>query len=210
MREGADVTVLAYGTMVYVALAAAEETGIDAEVIDLRTLLPVDIDTIVASVEKTGRCVIVHEATRTCGYGAELSALVQENCFHHLEAPIERVTGWDTPYPHAFEWEYFPGPEARRRGDAPRDGGLSDGHVRFQAARCRRRHRRGRNRRLACEGRRRGQRRSEPGRRDDRQGDGGNDLAGHRQGRVAARRAGRDGAGRRRRWSNSKSKAPAT
>jgi hypothetical protein len=59
-------------------------------------------------VKKTGRCVIVHEAPKTSGYGAELSALVQERCFHHLEAPIERVTGWDTPYPHAFEWEYFP------------------------------------------------------------------------------------------------------
>ena len=82
----------------------------DAEVIDLRTLLPLDIDTIVESVRKTGRCVIVHEATRTSGFGAELSAQVQERCFHHLEAPILRVTGWDTPYPHAFEWNYFPGP----------------------------------------------------------------------------------------------------
>jgi len=117
-RPGAEVTVLAYGAMVHVALAAAEESGIDAEVIDLRTLVPVDIDAITASVEKTGRCVIVHEATRTSGYGAELSALVQENCFYHLEAPIERVTGWDTPYPHAFEWEYFPGP--KRVGDAMR------------------------------------------------------------------------------------------
>ena len=111
MRDGADVTVLAYGTMVHVALAAAADSGIDAEVIDLRTLVPLDIDTITASVEKTGRCVIVHEATRTSGFGAELSALVQENCFYHLEAPIERVAGWDTPYPHAFEWQYFPGPE---------------------------------------------------------------------------------------------------
>jgi 2-oxoisovalerate dehydrogenase E1 component beta subunit len=111
VREGADVTVLAYGTMVHVALAAAADSGIDAEVIDLRTLVPVDIETIIASVEKTGRCVIVHEATRTSGFGAELSALVQENCFYHLEAPILRVTGWDTPYPHAFEWQYFPGPE---------------------------------------------------------------------------------------------------
>ncbi len=111
IRPGEQMTVLAYGTMVYVALTAAEASGIDAEVIDLRTLLPVDIETIVASVQKTGHCVIVHEATRTSGYGAELSALVQEHCFYHLEAPIERVTGWDTPYPHAFEWEYFPGPE---------------------------------------------------------------------------------------------------
>ncbi len=109
-REGNDLTVLAYGTMVHVALAAAADTGIDAEVVDLRTLVPVDIETIKASVEKTGRCVIVHEATRTSGYGAELTALVQEHCFYHLEAPIERVAGWDTPYPHAFEWQYFPGP----------------------------------------------------------------------------------------------------
>jgi 2-oxoisovalerate dehydrogenase E1 component subunit beta len=119
VRAGSEVTVLAYGTMVYVGLAAAEESGVDAEVVDLRTLLPIDLDTITQSFEKTGRCVIVHEATRTSGYGAELSALVQENCFYHLEAPIERVTGWDTPYPHAFEWEYFPGParvaEAMRR-----------------------------------------------------------------------------------------------
>jgi 2-oxoisovalerate dehydrogenase E1 component beta subunit len=102
-----------------VALAAANDSSIDADVIDLRTLVPLDIETIVRSVEKTGRCVIVHEATRTSGFGAELAALVQENCFYHLEAPIERVTGWDTPYPHAFEWQYFPGParviEAMRR-----------------------------------------------------------------------------------------------
>ena len=61
--------------------------------------------------KKTGRCVVVHEATRTSGFGAELVALVQEHCFYHLEAPIERVTGWDTPYPHALEWAYFPGPD---------------------------------------------------------------------------------------------------
>ncbi len=110
-RPGNNVTILAYGTMVHVALAAVAETDIDAEVIDLRTLMPLDIDTITQSIEKTGRCVIVHEATRTSGYGAELSALVQENCFYHLEAPILRVAGWDTPYPHAFEWQYFPGPK---------------------------------------------------------------------------------------------------
>ena len=110
VREGSALTLLAYGVMVHVALAAAEDAGVDAEVIDLRTLVPVDIEAIEASVRKTGRCVIVHEATRTSGYGAELSALVQEACFYHLEAPIERVTGWDTPYPHAFEWDYFPGP----------------------------------------------------------------------------------------------------
>jgi 2-oxoisovalerate dehydrogenase E1 component beta subunit len=109
-RAGSAVTVLAYGTMVFVAEAAVAETGIDAEIIDLRTLVPYDLETIAASVEKTGRCVIVHEATLTSGFGAELSALVQENCFYHLEAPIVRVTGWDTPYPHAQEWDYFPGP----------------------------------------------------------------------------------------------------
>jgi 2-oxoisovalerate dehydrogenase E1 component beta subunit len=119
VRDGNDLTMLTYGTMVHVARAAAEESGIDAEVIDIRTLVPLDAETIVQSVSKTGRCVIVHEATRTAGFGAELSALVQETCFYHLEAPIERVTGWDTPYPHAFEWHYFPGPvrviEAMRR-----------------------------------------------------------------------------------------------
>ncbi len=110
VREGADCTILCYGTMVHVALAGAEEAHVDAEVVDLRTLLPVDMETIEASVKKTGRCLILHEATKTSGYGAELLSLVQEHCFWHLEAPIQRVTGWDTPYPHAFEWHYFPGP----------------------------------------------------------------------------------------------------
>jgi 2-oxoisovalerate dehydrogenase E1 component beta subunit len=109
-REGAAVTVLAYGTMVHVAEAAAAETGVDAEILDLRTLVPLDVEAIERSVRKTGRCVILHEATRTSGFGAELAAQVQERCFHHLEAPILRVTGWDTPYPHAQEWDYFPGP----------------------------------------------------------------------------------------------------
>ena len=109
-RLGAEVTVLAYGTMVHVALSAIEECGLDAELIDLRSIVPLDIDTIVASVKKTGRCVIVHEASRFGGFGAELSALLQERCFYHLKAPIGRVCGWDTPYPHAFEWDYFPGP----------------------------------------------------------------------------------------------------
>lgn len=110
-RKGSDLTVLAYGTMVFVSEAAVAESGVDAEIIDLRSIWPLDLATIVASVKKTGRCVIVHEATHTSGFGAELSALVQEHCFYHLEAPIERVTGWDTPYPHAQEWAYFPGPQ---------------------------------------------------------------------------------------------------
>jgi 2-oxoisovalerate dehydrogenase E1 component beta subunit len=110
VRAGQDLTVLTYGTMVHVALAAVEELGVDADVIDLRTLLPLDIDAIEASVKKTGRCLVIHEATRTSGFGAELAALVQERCFYHLEAPVERVTGFDTPYPHSLEWAYFPGP----------------------------------------------------------------------------------------------------
>lgn len=110
VREGGDVTVLAYGTMVHVALAAIAESGVDAELIDLRSIVPLDIDAIVASVLKTGRCVIFHEASRFGGFGGELSALVQERCFYCLRSPIERVAGWDTPYPHAFEWDYFPGP----------------------------------------------------------------------------------------------------
>ena len=84
---------------------------LDAEIIDVRTMVPLDVDTICTSVKKTGRCLIAHEATRFSGFGAELSATIQEECFWNLEAPIGRVAGWDTPYPHAFEWEYFPGPQ---------------------------------------------------------------------------------------------------
>jgi 2-oxoisovalerate dehydrogenase E1 component beta subunit len=115
VREGADLTILAYGTMVHVALAAVEENGIDAEVVDLRSLVPLDIETIEESVKKTGRCLVVHEAPRNTGFGAELVSLVQERCFYHLEAPVERVTGWDTPYPHAYEWAYFPGPKRMKK-----------------------------------------------------------------------------------------------
>ena len=110
-RAGMDVTILCYGTMVHVVADVVAELGnVDAEIIDLRTLIPLDIETIERSVQKTGRCLIVHEATRTSGFGAELSALVQERCFRHLEAPITRVTGFDTPYPYSLEWAYFPGP----------------------------------------------------------------------------------------------------
>ncbi len=112
VREGSDLTILTYGTMVHVVASTLDELedAPKAELIDLRSLIPLDIETIEASVKKTGRCLIVHEATRTSGFGAELSALVQERCFHHLEAPVQRVTGFDTPYPHALEWAYFPGP----------------------------------------------------------------------------------------------------
>jgi 2-oxoisovalerate dehydrogenase E1 component beta subunit len=109
VREGGDVTVVTYGTMVHVCEAAARSLGLDAEIIDVRTMVPLDVETLVNSVQKTGRCVVAHEATRFGGYGGELSATIQEECFWHLEAPILRVAGWDTPYPHAFEWEYFPG-----------------------------------------------------------------------------------------------------
>ncbi len=110
VRAGEAVTILAYGTMVHVVETVVAETGIDAEIIDLRTLVPLDMPAIEASVKKTGRCLIVHEATRTSGFGAELAASVQERCFYHLEAPVARVTGFDTPYPHSLEWAYFPGP----------------------------------------------------------------------------------------------------
>ena len=110
VREGEALTILTYGTMVHVVQTVVAEMGIDAEIVDLRTLLPLDVETIEESVKKTGRCLVVHEATRTSGFGAELAALVQERCFYHLEAAVERVTGFDTPYPHSLEWAYFPGP----------------------------------------------------------------------------------------------------
>jgi 2-oxoisovalerate dehydrogenase E1 component beta subunit len=111
VRPGKDLTIVTYGTMVHVCEAAAKSLGLDAEIVDVRTMVPLDVDTICSSVKRTGRCVIVHEATRFSGFGAELSATIQEECFWDLEAPIQRVAGWDTPYPHAFEWEYFPGPK---------------------------------------------------------------------------------------------------
>ena len=108
VEEGEDLTIITYGTLVHVAQAAAQMVGVDAEVIDVRTLSPLDIDTLAESVKKTGRCMVAHEATRYSGFGAELVTTIQEECFYYLEAPIERVAGWDTPYPHAFEWQYFP------------------------------------------------------------------------------------------------------
>ena len=111
VREGSDVTVIAYGAMVPLALRAADtasKDGIGLEVIDLRTLLPLDIDHLAASIAKTSRAVILHEAPRTCGYGAELMAQIVENCFWDLDAPLARVTGFDTPFPYALEDEYMP------------------------------------------------------------------------------------------------------
>jgi 2-oxoisovalerate dehydrogenase E1 component beta subunit len=108
-RPGEELTIVTYGTLVHVAQAAVEETGVDAEIIDVRTMFPLDVDTLATSVRKTGRCMIAHEATRFGGFGAELAARIQKECFYNLEAPIGRIAGWDTPYPHAFEWQYFPG-----------------------------------------------------------------------------------------------------
>jgi 2-oxoisovalerate dehydrogenase E1 component beta subunit len=111
VRPGEHVTLVAWGAMLYEAIAAAEavaEQGVEAEVIDLRTLWPVDIDTIVESVKRTGRIVIVHEAPKTCGFGAELVSLVCEKAFLHLEAPPVRVTGFDTPFPYTLENDYLP------------------------------------------------------------------------------------------------------
>nr|WP_243239282.1 alpha-ketoacid dehydrogenase subunit beta [Sulfobacillus harzensis] len=101
-REGTDVTVVAWGPMVPVAEAAAEraqQEGVSVEVLDLRTLSPMDTAAIIASVQKTGRAVVVHEAVRTGGVGAEVASVIQEGAFLSLEAPIQRVTGYDTPFP---------------------------------------------------------------------------------------------------------------
>jgi len=114
VREGRHVTVPAYGAMVPKALEAAERAageGIEAEVLDLRTLLPLDEESLLASVRKTGRMVVVHEAPRTGGFGGELAAIVAEKALLHLEAPILRVTGYDTPFPYSLERVYLPSPE---------------------------------------------------------------------------------------------------
>jgi 2-oxoisovalerate dehydrogenase E1 component beta subunit len=106
-----QVTVIAWSAMVSTALEAADKgvaRGFDLEVIDLRTLVPFDQDRILASVKKTGRVVIAHEAPRTSGFGAELAATIQEKAILHLEAPILRVTGFDTPFPYTLEHEYLP------------------------------------------------------------------------------------------------------
>jgi pyruvate dehydrogenase E1 component beta subunit len=111
VRPGKHVTVIAWGAMLYEAIAASDQAaqqGVECEIVDLRTLWPVDVDAIVASVKKTGRVVIVHEAPKTCGFGAELVALINEKAFLHLEAPPVRVTGFDTPFPYSLEMEYLP------------------------------------------------------------------------------------------------------
>jgi pyruvate dehydrogenase E1 component beta subunit len=110
-REGEDVTVFVYGAMFHVAMEAAElaaAKGINVEVVDIRTLLPFDIETITSSAKKTGRVVIVHEACKTCGFGAEIAAQIAERALLQLEAPIVRVAGFDVPFPYALEDEYMP------------------------------------------------------------------------------------------------------
>jgi pyruvate dehydrogenase E1 component beta subunit len=111
VREGKHVTVIVWGAMLYEALEAANQAaaqGIETEIIDLRTLWPIDIDTIINSVKKTGRVVVVHEAPKSCGLGSEIVALINEKAFLHLEAPPKRVTGYDTPFPYTLEMEYLP------------------------------------------------------------------------------------------------------
>ena len=114
-RGGEHCTVLCYGAMVQVALEAAQQAearGWSTEVLDLRTLVPLDTEAVLTSVQKTGRVVILHEAPRTCGFGAELSALIAERALTSLQAPVLRVTGYDTPFPYTLEHSYLP--------DAPR------------------------------------------------------------------------------------------
>jgi 2-oxoisovalerate dehydrogenase E1 component beta subunit len=113
LKKGKDVTVVGYGTQIYalenaIQLAEKRIPGLSCELIDLRTIVPLDVDTISESVNKTGRLVIAHEAPRTGGFAAEITAAVMERCFLRLEAPIQRVCGWDTPFPLAFEKFYMP------------------------------------------------------------------------------------------------------
>lgn len=111
-RRGKDITLIGWGAQhhqnMLAAKEAADEENIDVEVLNLRTLNPLDLNAIIQSVEKTGRCVIAHEAPKTQGFGAELTALIIERCFWHLEAPIKRCCGLDTPFPNTLESAYLP------------------------------------------------------------------------------------------------------
>jgi 2-oxoisovalerate dehydrogenase E1 component beta subunit len=115
VRDGTDATIVTYGAMVTKSVAASEEAaldGVDIEVLDLRSLVPLDLDGLAASVRRTGRAVVVHEAPLTAGFGAEVVARIVEDCFDYLEAPVLRVTGFDTPYPPAtIESHYLPSVE---------------------------------------------------------------------------------------------------
>jgi pyruvate/2-oxoglutarate/acetoin dehydrogenase E1 component len=118
-REGTDVSLVAYGAMVHTCLAAAEGLDASAEVVDIRSLKPLDEETILGSVGKTGRVVIVQEAPRVAGFGAEIAAVIAEKAILDLQGPILRVTGYDVPFPYwSIEHEYVPTPE--RVADAAR------------------------------------------------------------------------------------------
>ncbi len=115
--EGEELTMVSWGATVIQCMNAIEQSGRSIELIDLRTISPIDMDTIAASVNKTGRCVVVHEAPKTCGLGAEIAAGVMEYCFLHLEAPVQRVCGFDTIMPYyKLELDYLP--DAQRIGKA--------------------------------------------------------------------------------------------
>lgn len=111
-RPGKDITLIGWGAQHHQNMEAAQELAekhqIDVEVINLRTLNPLDINAITESVSKTGRCVVSHEAPKTGGFGAEIASLIMEKCFYHLEAPVNRCCGWDTPFPNILENEYLP------------------------------------------------------------------------------------------------------
>jgi pyruvate dehydrogenase E1 component beta subunit len=115
LTEGRDLTIVTYGAMVHTAMEAAarfeKDDGLTTTVIDLRTLMPYDIETVLGSVRETGRVMILHEAPRTCGFGAELSAAITERALLYLEAPVWRVTGFDTPFPYTLESFYLPNVE---------------------------------------------------------------------------------------------------
>jgi pyruvate dehydrogenase E1 component beta subunit len=113
LREGSDITLISWGAMLHETLLAADrllkEKGLSAEVIDVATIKPLELNTILTSVEKTGRCVIIHEAARYCGVGAEIAAQLSEKAFLFLQAPIQRVTGYDVTVPYAqLEKQYLP------------------------------------------------------------------------------------------------------
>lgn len=115
IKQGKDVTVVGYGAQMLrinqAVVKAETELGVSVEVIDLQTIAPWDVQTVCDSVNKTGRLVVSHEAPITSGFGAEIASTVQERCFLHLEAPIQRVCGWDTPFPLVYEKAYLPTPE---------------------------------------------------------------------------------------------------
>ena len=117
IEQGSDITVISWGASVIQCLNALDEVDASVELIDLRTLYPLDIDTITSSVSKTGRCVVVHEAPKTCGLGAEIATIIQEECFMYLEAPVQRVAGFDTVMPYyKLELDYLP--DAKRIAEA--------------------------------------------------------------------------------------------